>query len=296
MKKILLLALGLLCTPAYADSTIDALGAAAALAGTESVPIFQTANPAVKTTAAAIGNTANALNTSAITAGTLAAARMPALTGDCVTTAGAVATTCTEPHPGYVTSSWYFPLGPTTYATTGAATANRILCALVIFPRVVTIRNVAVGVVGAGSSNTQLAIYKNASASPGAVIDSTPSIANTAATTNITGALGADQQVGPGTANGREIWTCNNQNDSTVTYRGASNTVTWGGQYMGSTTLANLLGSGPAVINSKFCAGANCAGGSSTFGTWPATLAGSTWTEQATIVAPLLAVQIVSSP
>lgn len=75
MMKKLLLALTLFCTPAWADSTIDALGSAAALAGTESVPIFQTANPAVKTTATAIGNTANALNASVITAGTLPVAR-----------------------------------------------------------------------------------------------------------------------------------------------------------------------------------------------------------------------------
>jgi hypothetical protein len=44
----------LLCGPAWADGTINTLTAGAALAGTEQVPMFQTANPAVSTTPNAI--------------------------------------------------------------------------------------------------------------------------------------------------------------------------------------------------------------------------------------------------
>src|SRR5688572_10734249 len=158
MKKLLSLiaALSLLAFPVQAQ-TIDALGAAAALAGTESVPVFQSANPAVRTTAKDIANTADALGAAALTSGTIAAARMPALTGDCTTSAGAVATACTEPHPGYVTGNWYYGLGPTAYVTSTAAVANRIMCTLQIFPRVITIRNVGIGIVTAGTSNTQIA-------------------------------------------------------------------------------------------------------------------------------------------
>lgn len=55
MKRLLAVAfLALLSHGASADVTINSLTAAAALAGTESVPIFQTANPAVKTTPSAI--------------------------------------------------------------------------------------------------------------------------------------------------------------------------------------------------------------------------------------------------
>lgn len=56
MKRLLALlaALHLWAAPALADSTIDGLAAAAAIGGTESIPIFQTANPAVKTTPSAI--------------------------------------------------------------------------------------------------------------------------------------------------------------------------------------------------------------------------------------------------
>ena len=55
MKTVLgMIAALLLTAPAWADGTIDTLSAASALSGSESVPIFQTANPAVKTTPSAI--------------------------------------------------------------------------------------------------------------------------------------------------------------------------------------------------------------------------------------------------
>ena len=51
MRTLAAFLLGLFLTsPAWADSTIDLLGAGAALAGTEKLPMFQTANPAVTTT------------------------------------------------------------------------------------------------------------------------------------------------------------------------------------------------------------------------------------------------------
>lgn len=55
MKRILaalLLVFGTL--PAWADGTIDSLTASGAIVGTESIPIFKTANPAVKTTPSAL--------------------------------------------------------------------------------------------------------------------------------------------------------------------------------------------------------------------------------------------------
>jgi len=234
---------------------------------------------------------------SLLTSGTLAAARLPAFTGDCTVAVGTSATICSQPHPGYVTSNWYLPLGPTGYATTGAATANRITCSYGYFARAITVRNVGVADVAAGTSNTQIALYRSASGKPAALIDSTPSIVNTGAATTLTGALAADQALGPGTANGKDIWLCLNQNDSTITYRGYSASFISGGQYQGSATLGNLLGSGPSTTTGVICSGAACNGGSSTFGTWPATLVGTTWTDQGgTSPIPLVAVQIVSSP
>jgi hypothetical protein len=237
-------------------------------------------------------------NAADLTSGTLAAARLPAFTGDCTTSAGTAATVCTDPHPGYVVSNWYLGQGPNLYGTSGAATANRISCYYGYYPRVITIRNVGFGIVTAGTSNTQVALYRNSGGNPGALIDSTPSVVNTGGTSVATGALGADQQIGPGTANGRDIWHCANQNDSTITYRSVTgaNTIS-GSQFVGSATVTNILGSGPTAIIGKLCSGANCNGGSSTFGTWPATLAGTTWTDQTgTASMPIIAVQVVSSP
>ena len=56
MKKIAaaLLATSMLASPAFADSTINALSAGTTLGGTEQIPMFQTANPAVTTTPAAL--------------------------------------------------------------------------------------------------------------------------------------------------------------------------------------------------------------------------------------------------
>src|SRR6516162_2129287 len=55
MRTLAAFILGLFLTsPAWADSTIDLLGAGAALTGTEKLPMFQTANPAVTTTPSAL--------------------------------------------------------------------------------------------------------------------------------------------------------------------------------------------------------------------------------------------------
>ena len=55
MRKLILAAiLALVAVPAWADGTIDTLSAGGALTGTELIPMFQTANPAVTTTPNAI--------------------------------------------------------------------------------------------------------------------------------------------------------------------------------------------------------------------------------------------------
>lgn len=185
MKKFGLL-LFLICaasSPALADSTINNLSAGAALTGTEQIPMFQSANPAVTTTPNALltyeaskvsgdctqasggaitctktsGSAFGALATVApglgVTAGlanaatgsgspvlatsptlvtpslgtpsainlgnatNLPAGAMPALTGDCTTTAGTVATNCTK------TGGTAFGALATVTSGTGVATA-----------------------------------------------------------------------------------------------------------------------------------------------------------------------------
>jgi len=320
MKKIILLALGLLCTPAYADSTIDALSAAGALAGTESVPIFQTANPAVKATTGAIGNagaltgdvtksagsgvtTLAAGSASNLNSGTLNAARMPALTGNCTTVAGAVATTCDLPSAGYSSSLWVMPYtGNGTLGANGTApVASTIYCYYGAVAQKATIGNLGFAIqTAAASGNVQLALYTNVSSKPGTLLSSTTS-QTTAATGEFTKALAANKQIGPGgTDAGRDIWFCTNVDASaggTVKFMGPLNgTQISAAVLTGSATLADLVNRFGGNVLGYSCAGANCNGGSSTFGSWPASLAGSTWTAVTTGQFPLMAIQPASVP
>jgi hypothetical protein len=271
MKKIFagLIVASLFASPAFADSTIDALGAAAALAGTESVPIFQTANPAVRATAKAIANTADAAVT---------AARMPALTGNCTTVAGAVATTCDAPFPGYIASNWYSPAGPLVAASGQAVSQNIISCRYAFVPNKVTIGALAARIVTVGTTNFQLAIYTSSAGRPAALLSSTGNILNTSVAV-VSGALAANKQVGPGGADGgRDLWWCFNNNDAAAVFMveialGLSQDI-----YAGSATLTDLLQTSSSAQTAIRCSGAGCTGGSSTFNTWPASLVGSTWT------------------
>lgn len=218
------------------------------------------------------------------------------LSGDC-TTSGTLATTCPGPHPGYIASNYYLPVSSQIFGTTSAATANRILCYYAFVPQVITINTVGLGFVAAGSSNSQAALYKSASGRPGALIDKTGNILNTGANSFVTGALGGSQQIGPGTANGQNIWWCTNQNDSTVTYRGlAGSGGIFGSFYQGSATLGTTMTQGGITPASIRCDGAACNGGSSTFNTWPATLAGTTWTDVTGNNTALVAFQVLSVP
>lgn len=63
-------------------------------------------------------------NATNLTTGTLPAARMPALTGDCTTSAGAVATTCTSINGVNQTSAWSTAAPTPTCANAGAITTQ----------------------------------------------------------------------------------------------------------------------------------------------------------------------------
>jgi hypothetical protein len=217
---------------------------------------------------------------SLLTSGTLAAARLPAFTGDCTTSAGSAATTCTDPHPGYVASDWYTSPSWTVYSAGNAVgAANRITCKYGYVPRIVTIGALGARVTTAGTSNYQLAIYANSSGRPGALLSSTGNI-TTGSTGVNTAALGANKQVGPGGADtGRDVWWCMNVNDTTTAFMAESASTNSQNANVGSATASDLIPSNTASsINGIHCTGANCNGGSSTFNTWPASLAGSTWT------------------
>lgn len=243
MMKKLLLILGLVLAPIPASAqTIDALGAGSALVGTESIPMFQTANPALRTTP-------NAIST---------------FTGG-------------PSHPAYVANWWYVTPGAA-ITTNGAANIGLVTinCMPASYPLAVTIKGLGVGVSTGGAGNAQLAIYKDVSGRPGTLLSNTANIVTTA-TGTVTAALGANQLVGPGTVNGRNLWHCAMVDNATAVLIGILNTDAWLGQLVGSATASDVLASNASTARGVMCT--TCAGGAVTYGTWPGNLgSGSTWT------------------
>lgn len=250
---------------------------------------------------AALGKGGSATtDASLLTSGTLAAARMPAITGgDCTSTVGTVVLNCDMPHPGYAANEYSLPGGITVDASGTNVAANTIYCTYGFMPKKVTIGTLLARIGTAGSTNLQLAVYANSSGFPGALIASTGNIANTAGSTVVSGVFAGSvtKQVGPGgTDGGRDLWWCFNNGDSTATFNVVATNSTVAAGYVRTNTLANILGSSAVTVVGKSCAGANCNGGSSTLGTWPATLAGTTWSDVMSGVMPAIGFRVVSFP
>lgn len=184
-------------------------------------------------------------------------------------------------HPGYLSGRWYHFAGAPSLSPGGAPAASTIYChfAPISGKSAITVNALGVGISGAGSSNAQIALYANSSGRPGALVGNTGNIANNVSSTAITGTLAANKNVGPGGSDGgADLWACFNQNDSTATYATATSFTTVPGSYIGSATATDILtGGANGMFNGIQCSGAGCNGGSSTFGSWPASLAGSTW-------------------
>lgn len=230
---------------AVADSTINGLSAGTALGGTEQIPMFQGSNPAVTTTPSAVKT----------------------YVGD-------------PPQPAYQVNNWYFP-GPIRILQAGQiATLNTINCVWGYVPKALTINAIGVHVQTVGSTNLQYALYAvGTNGLPAALLSSTGSVVNTSLGAR-TAALGANISVGPGSTNGDQVFWCYNSGDSTVVLSAINTSDTTHGFAIGATT-SDGLWSATSQFATRLgleCSGANCNGGSSTLGTWPATLAGSTWT------------------
>lgn len=211
-----------------------------------------------------------------------------ALTGDCVASGtGSVATTCGFKTAGSTSSLWKVP--QTGISSIGAQqatmTASTISCLYGYVPVRQTIANVGAAVSTlAASGNFQIAIYSNVNARPGVLIGNSGNL-STASVGTITGALAANKQIGPGGSDGSsDVWWCSNVDASaggTVKFISAVNIASslGAGSLIGSTTAANVLSRFSSSLLGVSCAGANCQGGSSTFGSWPADLTTSTWTD-----------------
>lgn len=228
--------------------------------------------------------------------GTLNASQLPALSGDCSSAAGSSTLACNAlPHPGYIVNNWYLPVGGSVNGNTGtAATANVIKCSWGGAAQKATIGSVGARMsTNAAAGNMQIAVYSNVNGRPGALLSNTANISTTSGAVT-SAALGANIQVGPGSANGTNLWFCFNADNSTVVLN--PTTAFWGPTdwAVGSSVLDNIVGAGNNLQGIS-CSGANCNGGSSTFGTWP-TLTGSTWTNVTDNSMPEIVFKIVSVP
>lgn len=220
------------------------------------------------------------------------------LSGD-VTTSASLVTTAKGAVPiNYVASNWY--MAPLDQLMTGGATftANQIYCRLYQFPTTVTIGTVGLNVTTGGGGNIQVAYYSNnASNRPGALLSNTGSISTTT-TGNKSGALGANIQIGPGgSSTGRDVWICVNSDNTTHVLAAYNTQFTGPSVRMGAPTQAGISVAANSIgLDNISCSGANCNGGVSTFGTWPA-LTGSTWTYNTQVSRfPVQQFQVVSSP
>ena len=187
----------------------------------------------------------------------------------------------------------YYVLEGTGSGAGVASTANVIVCTKGIVLQKLTFSVLTLNITTGGSSNVQDALYNDTNGLPGTLLSSSPSVVDTGTlATNLT--LSSNVQTGPGT-----VWHCTNVNDSTVVFTANDRTkpgITGPviGSKVGAAGLANLVSTAASVV-AVSCSGANCNGGSSTFGTWP-DLTGSTWTEVTSATAPEMYFQPLSVP
>lgn len=201
------------------------------------------------------------------------------------------------PFAGYIVNNWYRAAG--NYSAVGSGGANSVDVISCIFGGVsqkATLSNIGLrNTSSVAGSNAQLAIYNTGTNFlPGRLIANTGSI-NIAVAGFPTAALTPNPQVGPGGSSGSgALWFCSNVDSPGTTFITTPPTSQSMTQTSGSPTVSEV-GSATAV-QAITCQGAGCTGGISTFGTWPSSLAGSTWTYTPTSSNVLPFFQIGSVP
>lgn len=187
--------------------------------------------------------------------------------------------------PRYIVGNWYTPLGMTPAVTGAAVNQNRLCAVPAAVPITLTIQNVGVNVTVLGG-NAQVAIYTDVNGRPGALVASTPSFSTLGIGVD-QGSFASPVQVGPGTTAGVNFWICFNNDTATAVFTSYARAVTTAPAIMGSATVANIFSTTAQVQGLVFV---------STFGTWPASLVGTSWTETSGSNQPIVAFQISSVP
>jgi hypothetical protein len=191
-------------------------------------------------------------------------------------------------HPGYIANNWY-ALYPSTGSeiASGGLVAGTTYLTPFFLPFRMTVHALGWRITTLGTSNTQVAIYRNNSGAtpalnrPGTLVASTASVVNTS-TGAFSQILSSDQQLEIGW-----YWSAMQNGDTTVRIltRGAADGQT--PHFMGSATLGSTLATSANVQGVSF---------TGTFGTWPADISGSTFAEVTTNLVPFIVAQAASIP
>ena len=210
--------------------------------------------------------------------------------GTTVSIASGVASSNGGIPPAYAANNWYIPPGITVTAASASLGASSIKCYYGVVNSPIHVTTLGANVTtSAAATNIQLAVYSNSNGRPGTLIANTASIATTANGV-VTGSI-TNTALGPGSSAGSALWWCTNQDSSSTAFTSIGSMTVAG--LIGSATHANAFG---VVLTGVSCTGAACNGGSSTFNTWPASLAGSTWSDITTARTPLVSFQVNTVP
>lgn len=172
-----------------------------------------------------------------------------------------------QQHPGFIASNWIALSNCSNGASPAPVAATQYFTPFIL-PHRCTISTLSNRITTLGTSNFQMSIYSNLTGRPKSLQSST-STANTVntATGQITSALNASIQLEPGI-----YWAGIQQNDTTVRYTAVLSA--------GLPLMPLIIGS--ATVGNVAPAGANITGVSTTsnaYGTWPADISASTWSE-----------------
>ncbi len=263
MRKFLLSSciLAPFVAPALADGTIDTLSSGAVLSGSEQIPMFQTANPAVKTTPAAIL--------------VYAQKKLPVWS------------------PSAADNMFYF-LWPGAGGATGAAapSQNTAACTPFLAPGGISqhIDQLAINVTTLGAGPLNVALYTDGidgttnRHQPQTLISSSSfTVTGTGQPTAAMGSNGVGVPIAAGLS-----WVCINDTNSgdAVRFNTVAANATVIAQMIGSTSAANETGTSTFVTNLLV---------SETAGTWPS-FAGVSFTENTTARMPMMAARVASVP
>lgn len=197
-------------------------------------------------------------------------------------------------YPAYISGNWSTSLFTVPQAG-GAQAASTIYCSPYItrYAGATFKTMVVAATTGFATGHVSMAIYNDASGRPGALVDSigTTGIALSGSSGDYQQALANATDTLPGTS----YWACESGDNTTAIFVAHSTAGAGVGVLINSSTVSHSIGAASTVGGLACTAGGTCNTGaawSTGSFTWPATLAGATWSDVITGVSPVIALQV----